>query len=333
MKVTGQELRSREELYAKYGREDVDAWLLRVDDILAEQKERYSWQPDGHLRHIGTSCALSGSDGGERSVLKIQAPWCRSPEALALSTWPEDLTIRPLRSSSAEADGSEWLHLPYVGLPELSLADVATRRRVVEEVLHSAVVQTPAPDGLQDAWPIFYARAVHWHGWKNPTFEMPEAETVFLAACVMQRSAARPLLTHGDLLTKNILWDGTRWLAVDPIPGAGELAYELAKVTLEFADLAYTEHLFNSLRAEDSTLTKGRLEAWRAFIAYGELSWDEDGDSTSFCEDSDLRSVFHDGYHLLESYALKASDGEMRLWQELRAVMERRRILLRTSED
>src|SRR5271167_998582 len=98
----GIETHSKEELYAKYGRGYVDAWFLRVDEILDEQRCKYSWQPDDYLRHMGTSLVLSGSaPGEERSVLKIQPPWCLSPEALALLAWPDNLTIRPLRYNTA----------------------------------------------------------------------------------------------------------------------------------------------------------------------------------------------------------------------------------------
>lgn len=41
-------------------------------------------------------------------------------------------------------------------------------------------------------------------------------------ALKLAHSASHPVLLHGDLVNKNLLWDAKRYVAIDPIPAIGD---------------------------------------------------------------------------------------------------------------
>lgn len=298
-----------EKFRKRYGRHNVDPWLADIEAILAEQAQRYQWRADGHLEYIGTSLVLSGNSPGEkRTALKIQPPWCRCPEATAMDMWPESMTLKPLRFS----EDNRWMILPYTEMRTLDEEpNMVVRKEVVHHVLHSPIMRTLAPKTLPAAWLAWFDLAVYWHGRDLSIFkDQEEVRIVFLAACALQASIKEPILVHGDLLVKNILWDGARWRVVDPIPGVGELAYDVAKVTLGFNDLVFTENVVTDL-SQYYEIDMERVHAWRALLAYGELSWIKNG--KTFCCDHPYE-IADINYGHLEDYANLASLDDLQKW-------------------
>jgi hypothetical protein len=200
--------------------------------------------------------------------------------------------------------------LPYVALPELAKSDVGTRREIMREILLSPLLRTAPPQGIPSAWDVWFGLAT-WHDYRNPLFVSDEAEVVFLAASALQASNDRPLFVHGDFLSKNVLYDGNRWLLTDPICGIGELAYDLAKLSTEISDDTYTESLLEDLSGE---VERGRLEAWRGCISFGERSWDEIENPNSLSGPEGYKSIFEENYDLLLSHARYATDEDHAKW-------------------
>lgn len=204
------------------------AWLDQVPDIARWWAQRWDLVLGTPLRggSVSVVYAVERQDGP--AVLKLAPPWSRwsGHEAAALGAWDGHGAIRLLAAS----DDAHALLLERV-----SPGRAATGMTTAElAALLTALSRRPVPAGMPSL-----AEAVHvrFERAGENRHRLLSAADIWRARCAAVELAGTlegsPGLCHGDLMSKNILLSHDRGpLAIDPIPCAGDPAYDAAQWAL-----------------------------------------------------------------------------------------------------
>jgi streptomycin 6-kinase len=104
---------------------------------------------------------------------------------------------------------------------------------------------------------------------------LPLAEAVALKLCA---TAKKNVLQHGDFLDKNLLWDGVRYVSVDPIPRFGEPAADIGLFACHHPPavdmLARAEAISRRIGSDETDRAMRWTAVWTVLLAAS--AWRED---------------------------------------------------------
>ncbi|HEY7199976.1 MAG TPA: aminoglycoside phosphotransferase family protein, partial [Candidatus Dormibacteraeota bacterium] len=95
---------------------------------------------------------------------------------------------------------------------------------------------------------------------------LPRARAAAMRLCA---SSARDVLLHGDFLDKNLLWDGARYVAIDPMPRVGDPCADIGFFAAAHPPAAAMLERAGAL-AERLGEDRARAARWTAVWAAGE---------------------------------------------------------------
>lgn len=251
-----------------------ESWVLGLADLLADLLREWELEPIG--RGTSGSCAVvvpvrllgagreSVGVSGE-AVLKVTWP---HPEAatehLALQTWNGHGAVRLVR-----ADPSRYgLLLERLHDCDLMRVDIDEACGVIGDLLRT-LRRPPHPRmPLLDDYASRQAVELHEAPPVIPRRYLDQAAS--LASELVTRSPAETRVLHTDLHYTNVLGAyRAPWLAIDPKPMAGDVAFEVAPALWNRADeLGAGSQVRWSLRrrleiiCERAGIDEGRARAW-----------------------------------------------------------------------
>lgn len=251
-----------------------ESWVLGLPDLLADLLNEWELEPVG--RSTSGSCAVVVpvrvlGDGRERvgvsgeAMLKVTWPHPEaSTEHLALQAWNGHGAARLVR-----ADPSRYaLLLERLYDRDLMRVDIDEACGVIGDLLHT-LRRPPHPRmPLLDDYASRQALELHEAPPVIPRRYLDQAAS--LAAELVTRQASESRLLHTDLHYTNVLGAyRAPWLAIDPKPMAGDVAFEVAPALWNRADeLGTGSQVRWSLRrrleiiCERAGIDEGRARAW-----------------------------------------------------------------------
>jgi streptomycin 6-kinase len=237
----------------------VRRWHLQAGDHLA-----------GGFRSEVISCAAAD---GTQVVLKLTVTRQEMrAEAAALAAWAR--TGAAARLIDTDADHGALLleqirpgtHLPGNDDPEA----IEMTASLLGALHHAPLPAFPFP-ALQQTFTRMERRARRDAAYEQQTRNEPERGRPGLARLPLARAAAtrlgqsppRTVLLHGDFLAKNLLWNGTRYLAIDPIPTIGDPCADIGFFAAGHPPAATISHKAGAI-AELMGLDPQRAQRWAA---------------------------------------------------------------------
>jgi streptomycin 6-kinase len=192
-------------------------WKLQMGDALA----------GGFRSHV---FAAVRPDGMEVVVKLVDVPAEAEAEVAALRVWAASGAAVVLIGFDRDNQALLLEHIrPGSPLPP---ADETAAVGVAAELLprlHAVQIDFGFPT-LDQVYLAFEARARAGCSYFRQSRAEPEGGEAGLSrlgaarrlALKLADSASHPVLLHGDFVDKNLLWDGSRHLAIDPIPAIGD---------------------------------------------------------------------------------------------------------------
>ncbi|SDU40820.1 streptomycin 6-kinase [Jiangella alkaliphila] len=217
-------------LVTSYGRDDAGrAWLAGLPHLLDLTLQRWELRPDGPPGN-GMAALVQpvvGADGTP-AVLRLQPLGEESAAAVVgLRTWDGDGVVRLLDHDTAT--GAMLLERLDGGRPLASVPDDDAVMKVLG-VLLARLTARPAPDGLPRLSDVAAAMVAAVPGALRALHEGDERRLVVSCAVAVDEllPEAGDRLLHWDLHDENVL-AGERepWLAIDPVPLAGDPGFDL----------------------------------------------------------------------------------------------------------
>lgn len=215
--------------YSKSGGVSGRAWIAALPGLAADFLDRWALRLDGSAGHGMASLVLPVIRAdGTPAVLKLQPVSEESAAApIGLRTWNGDGVVRLLDHDPDS--GTMLLERLDATRPLSCVADDTAAVRILAELL-ARLVAVPAPAGMRHLADIAAAmldQAPH----AVPALRDPdEQRLVRICASAVAELIGEPgdRLLHWDLHYDNIL-AGQRepWLAIDPVPLAGDPGFEL----------------------------------------------------------------------------------------------------------
>ncbi|WP_205629352.1 aminoglycoside phosphotransferase family protein [Jiangella muralis] len=217
-------------LVASYGRDDAGrAWLADLPRLLAVTIEQWELRPDGPAAN-GMAALVQPvvRADGRPAVLRLQPANEESAAAVVgLRTWAGDGAVRLLDHDAGT--GAMLLERLDGGRPLAALRDDDAVMTVLGGLL-ARLTTRPAPDGLPrlaDVAAAMVAAAPE----AVPSLADP-AERRLVETCAAAVAELLPesgdRLLHWDLHDENVLAGGREpWLAIDPVPLAGDPGFDL----------------------------------------------------------------------------------------------------------
>ena len=237
----------------------VRRWHLQVGDHLA-----------GGFRSEVISCTAAG---GAQVILKL--PVTREEtraEAAALTAWAR--TGAAARLIDTDVDHGALLlerirpgtHLP--GNEDPGAIEVAAS---LLGALHRAPLPAFLFPALQQTFTRMERRARRDAAYEQRTRNEPDRGQPGLQRLPLARAAATRLsqsppgtvLLHGDFLAKNLLWNGTGYVAIDPIPSIGDPCADVGFFAAGYPPAATILHKAGAI-AELMGLDSQRAQRWAA---------------------------------------------------------------------
>jgi streptomycin 6-kinase len=256
------------------------AWLAALPDLRERCAVRWHLSI-GERLGAGKTSRVYGcmDDRGNPRVLKL-APGEMRPdlEAAALALW--DGRGAPRLLDFDAASGALLLVRLVPGTPLPGGDDAAAVERVAPALtaLHAARVPTPG------AFPTQLAFLDTWSNWVRSSAEEGTAglrlfDVALRLARALCATAADPVLLHGDYIDKNLLLDGSDYVAVDPIPRIGDRASDVGAFSAYHPPATGTARRARQL-AERCGVDQDRAARWAAVWAVGEATetWRADSD-------------------------------------------------------
>ncbi|MGH3983583.1 MAG: aminoglycoside phosphotransferase family protein [Pseudonocardiaceae bacterium] len=204
------------------------AWLDQAPDVARSWAQRWDLALGAPLDGGSVSVVLSVQRKDGPAVLKLAAPWSRwsRQEAAALRAWGGRGAVRLLAASDdAHALLLErvWPGTTASGMTAADLADLLGKL--------SRPAVPPGMPSFADAVRLRFDRAKeNRHGLLSAA-QISRARRH--AVAVAERPQGRPVLCHGDLMSKNVLRSDDRGLiAIDPNPCSGYPEYDAAQWTV-----------------------------------------------------------------------------------------------------
>ena len=216
------------------GAEEGRAWLDALPERIAEATERWSLELGEPYEDGFVSLVLPARRDGELLVLKLQFPGRESEhEATALRAWGGDGAVHLL-------DHATELHALLLErcVPGTHLAaatDVDPLPVLSDLVRRLAIPAGPPFTSLEEeaGWWVSYLPD-RWEGAARP-FERRLLDAAVELLESLRTSQGDQVLLHQDLHGDNVLQaERERWLAIDPKPLSGELAFAAAPIIRSF---------------------------------------------------------------------------------------------------
>ena len=265
---------------------DDPAWRERLPDFVALCTRKWSLEI-GDALEGGYLAGVYGCRGpaGEDLVLKVSPP-IASPaiEAAALAHWAGHGTAR-LLDFDAEA-GALLLERVRPGTflmeRDRSVVDDVLAVRAAAGAL-AAMQSVAAPTAGR--FPSFEGKLAWWLNWATVSGEADAAGTPMLplferCARILDASASRKTLAHGDFVAKNLLLaaDG-HYVAVDPLPYVGDTCADIGHFSSYHSPVATVVPRARAI-AEATGNDPDRAAQWAALWMIGEAceTWREDSD-------------------------------------------------------
>jgi len=247
-------------------------WLQTIPDRLHQCAKRWRLEIGERLGTGSTSRVFGCVDDEGRSlVLKLAPPEMRPDlEAAALTLWAGRGSVRLV--DFAHDIGGLLLErlVPASHLPpgEDAVATDLVARPLME--LHAVQLPASHPFPTQLEFVDVWLDRVRLGG---------ESETAGVRLLDQAREAARRLcsegssavLLHGDFIDKNLLFDGTRYVAVDPIPRTGDPCSDVGFYAAYHPPAGDIGRRARSL-AGRCGLDRERAARWAAVWAVGEAT-------------------------------------------------------------
>jgi streptomycin 6-kinase len=244
----------------------------------------------------GFSSAVFGcvtADGAQVVVKLTATPEAARTEAAALTAWARTgATARLL-----DADfGQSALLLQRIrpGTP-LPADDDVSNIRIAAEVLsklHEAAPGTFSFPVLLETYLLMEQRsrddaAYEQRSRRDPARgqaglqRLPPARALARRLCASSRQSA---LLHGDFVGKNLLWNGTSYLAIDPIPAIGDPCSDAGFFAAGHPPARTTLHKAAGI-AETMGLDPDRTQRWAAVWAVLQAcqAWRDDQSDVEAC--------------------------------------------------
>lgn len=204
-------------------------------------------------------------------VLKVNpvAPnWPATSEAAALRVWEQ---TKAAVAVIEERDDGQTLLLMRV-TPGTALTAQGWEVEAQLQVLGRLALELHTVEANLGIFPSL-AESEYARSWRRGLAAHPQA----LARLEQLLHTTKPTLLHNDLHTGNVLWDGERWLAIDPKAVVGD-AHADSWALLEFASRlsANRERACSQARswarvyAQAAALDEQRLRAWASTRALAE---------------------------------------------------------------
>lgn len=255
-------------------------WLRAVPARARRCATRWQLTLGERLGHGNTSRVFGCADRGGRALVLKLAPAEMRPdlEAAALRAWDGRGAVS-LVAFDADA-GALLLERLVPGTPLAGDDDVRATELVAPVLLalHGARVD----DG--SAFPTQAEFLEVWLGWARSAAEAEAAGTRLLdrAARSARRlcvDGGRTVLLHGDLIDKNLLLAGERYVAVDPIPRLGDPCSDVGFYSAYHPPASGIVARARTLAARCG-LDPGRAARWAAVWGVGEATqtWRPDSD-------------------------------------------------------
>jgi streptomycin 6-kinase len=155
---------------------------------------------------------------GKEAVLKLTArPGEAETEAAALRAWQQSGAAVRLLDADAELGALLRPGTPLTDAGQEAAIDVAAELLAQLHTADRAGFRFPA---LQDSYVDYEQRTrADAEVGAAGVARLPEARAAALRLCA---TAGRVVLLHGDFLDKNLLWSGSRIVAIDPNPAIGD---------------------------------------------------------------------------------------------------------------
>jgi streptomycin 6-kinase len=229
-------------------------WAAGLPDLVRAYLSAWDLRPDGPTLHGYSALIVPVRDpDGEPAMLKLGWPdGDTKAEPIALETWAGRGAVRLL----ARDDDNGVLLLERLGTSLQDHPDATEAAAIAGEVM-AALHAVRAPEGIPSDTAERQLEELPrlWHQLGKP---FPERT---LSAALEGYAAMRDgnALLHGDLHFANVL-SSTRagWLAIDPIPLAGEPGYEILPLLRNRTDEG------GLLRRFDAIVEAARLDRERA---------------------------------------------------------------------
>lgn len=209
---------------------------------IAQALRWYEDRPRGlevgeQLSH-GGSCSVvlpATTADGVSAILKLSVPHEDARgEAAALRLWNGRGAARLLRCMP---DGFTLLLERCIPGHDLWNLPIHKQIDVVAELLPQLWLSTDKNAGVRDLRDTVADLGAHMAGMRNTCAELGEVNARASTWARELRGGSERRLLHGDLNPGNILADeGHGWLAIDPKPWAGDPAFDLAQLLLNWID-------------------------------------------------------------------------------------------------
>ena len=265
--------------------EDLD-WLARLPQLLGHSCKRWSLEL-GEALEGGCIGAVHGCRGanGEDLVLKLSPPFANpADEARALAHWGGKGAAK-LVAWDEEA-GALLLERIRPGTflmeRDRSVVDDELAVRAAAGALAAMQAVPPPP---ADTFPSFEEKRRWWLAWNEVNGEPGAAGTPMLplferCARILDASAKRKTLAHGDFVAKNLLLrDDGSYVAVDPLPYIGDPCADIGHFSSYHSPVATVIPRARAI-AEATGNDPDRAAQWAALWMIGEAceTWREDSD-------------------------------------------------------
>ncbi len=298
---TSEKQQDPEQLYQQTPR-NPEVVQARLTACLAKWRLQSRGELSGGFRAAVFDCI---SATGEDAVLKLPpTSYEASAEAAALRQW--ESTGAALRLIDFDPDQQALLLARLRPGTPFAVDDEAAVVEVVSDVL--TALHQSRPSGFQflrlnELYPSLEQRALtdndHERGTRNEPRRGEEARRRMPAA---SRQAARlsagaaDVLLHGDILDKNLLWNGSRYLASDPIPRLGDPCSDVGFFAAGHRPAAPVFERASSI-ARRMNLDPGRAARWAAvwLVHQACQAWrDDQPELDALCASAELQSLLAD---------------------------------------
>jgi streptomycin 6-kinase len=205
-----------------------ERWIERLPGLLTACAERWELAIGKRLSGglVGHVFACTTSDG-RQVVLKLNPPSAASyagepeHEAAALRAWAGRGAVELL--DFAADLGALLTRRALPGTP-LDERNEARALEIVDGVLASLFRASVPRAGFRSLRGVVdrFLTAKLAAGGEAKELLQPRIEEARLSAHRLARSASKQMLLHGDLMDKNLLRDGDRFVAIDPMPSVGD---------------------------------------------------------------------------------------------------------------
>ena len=232
------------------------SWLDALQDTVAEAERRLDVRcgaelPGGLLSFV---CAAE-TVGGSAVVLKVAGPWDRPAD--------ESLTLRAWDGSGAPRLIDE---VPDLGALLLERVVPGTTAAPTPDAVGGLlrILHVPAPPGLPDLDDVVRERLARAVAERRISADRA-AHAAELVGELTEGGPA-PRLVHGDFTARNLLDCARRGLvAIDPLPGAGDPAYDAATWAHAWGAPGHRERQAALATALD--LDPDRVRRWGVVVA------------------------------------------------------------------